>query len=211
MRLCLSAPKWAVSFCLVCSFLFQVGSGFHRCLLEGLSADQGRSSPRAVSYVIPAQLLWVSWISSPSSPKLFGMCPYGERKDQCFRCKEEHWEVRFYEHTIPCQVGGGSGCTGWWVGCLFVLSVGWGPRWISSIGTRRDGRPDFVRCHLFTKLVALIRGSWLTIDVFFPLFGKPYSLLALSNNTCFQHTLDHIAQRFDRLYKRKVSTSEPSH
>ena len=35
---------------------------------------------------------------------------------------------------------------------------------------------------------------------------QPYSLLTLANNTCFRHTLTDIRERFNKLYRRKVST-----
>ena len=34
---------------------------------------------------------------------------------------------------------------------------------------------------------------------------QPYSLLTLANNTCFRHTLTDIRERFNKLYRRKVS------
>jgi len=34
---------------------------------------------------------------------------------------------------------------------------------------------------------------------------QPYSLLTLANNTCFQYTLTDIKERFNKLYRRKVS------
>ena len=34
---------------------------------------------------------------------------------------------------------------------------------------------------------------------------QPYSLLTLSNNTCFQYPLRELRDRFNKLFKRKVS------
>ena len=47
--------------------------------------------------------------------------------------------------------------------------------------------------------------GWKTGLCAVPPVGQPYSLLTLANNTCVVNTFTDLRDRFNRLYKRKVS------
>ena len=49
-----------------------------------------------------------------------------------------------------------------------------------------------------------IEGRAASVYRFFYPLTQPYSLLTLSNNTCFQYPLCELRDRFNKLFKRKV-------
>ena len=49
------------------------------------------------------------------------------------------------------------------------------------------------------------RGTKIGRQRFLLFYIQPYSLLTLANNTCFQYPLHELSDRFNKLYKRKVS------
>ena len=53
--------------------------------------------------------------------------------------------------------------------------------------------------------------GWKTGLCSVPPVGHPYSLLALSNNTCIRHTFQDLKDRFMKLYKRKAHVHHYTH